>query len=161
MTLNDAQSSIAERYLKEVYLGVRAIKAAKRSPNLNLGKSEYTFDDLRYVEFTKKVSVLLLPPTSRSIKNGHIPRWFFIYKRLSTLLNYWDSDNYDPTMYGWHMEDKQLYPKKELNLLPDNFIGQCGCKTGCELPRSKNCSCFKNELSKCSVFCKCIGCKNR
>ena len=89
---------------------------------LNLGKSEYTFDDLRYVEFTKKVSVPLLPPTSHSIKNGHILRWFFIYKRLSTLLDYWDSDNYDPTMYGWRMEDGELYPKKELNLLPEVWL---------------------------------------
>ena len=36
-------------------LGVRAMKAAKRSPNLHLGESGQTFDDLRYVEFSKKV----------------------------------------------------------------------------------------------------------
>ena len=39
-TLNDEKSSLAEHYLKESYLGFRAIKAAKRSPNLTLGKSE-------------------------------------------------------------------------------------------------------------------------
>ena len=69
VTLTD-KVSVAERYLKEVDLGVRVIKAAKKSLKLNCNEGADFFDKLRYTENNNKkveVSFLLLPPTSYSM----------------------------------------------------------------------------------------------
>ena len=57
------------------------------------------------------------------------------------------------------MEDGEFNPEKELDILPDKFLCHCGCKTGCELAKSKNM--LQKDLSACSVFFKRIGCKKR
>ena len=160
VNLTEEQISEAEEYLVDVYSGVRTIKAAKKSSKL-VQRSERakSFDDLRFSEYRKKVSALLLPPTSHSIRNAHIRRWFYLYKRMSSLLqDHWDCVTYNPTMYGWKMIDAELYPEKGLNLLPDKLCKTCSCKTGC---KNKRCHCVKNGSHCSQEYCQCVNCVNR
>ena len=80
----------------QVYSGVRSLQKKsgknKASQGTSADASEATgtistFDDVRYQEFKKKTSVLLLAPTSYSVREGHIRRWWYLYKLLSTLLS--------------------------------------------------------------------------
>ena len=73
--------------------------------------NESTFDDLRCAEYRRKDSIFELPPTSHSIVKGHIPRWHFIVKELSNLLNC-DYQHGDPLNNGWKLENDDLLPEK-------------------------------------------------
>ena len=73
-TLDQERIEEGEKYLVNVYSGNKA--------------SVQTFDELRNVEYHRNVSVLLLPPTTHTIVNGHIYRWWYLYKKLSSILNH-------------------------------------------------------------------------
>ena len=103
-------------------------------------------------------SGLELEPTSHSIIEGHIKRWWFLYKVCSDLLDM-DYTHLQPTDFGWVDIEGELFPCKNLNLLPDDLFKTCKCKTGCQ---KKVCSCFKAEGQlKCTDYCLCVNCNNR
>ena len=77
------------------------------------------FDELRIKVWTVTNSVYNLPPTMFSIRNGHIRRWWFLYKHLGSLLNPGEYDFLSPQDYGWDVLDGDLLPEKCLNLVPD------------------------------------------
>ena len=119
-----------------------------------------SFDELIIVEYHRKDSVLLLPPTTHTIANGHICRWWYLYKKLSSLLDH-EYDFLKPVDYAWEYSDDDIVPVKHLNLLPDKFCKICACKNptteeGC---KSNRCVCHKAGL-KCTGFCKCLKCSN-
>ena len=117
-----------------------------------------TFDELRVLTWKRTSSVLELEPTSHSIIEGHIKRWWFLYKVCSDLLAM-DYTHLQPTDFGWVDIEGELFPSKNLNLLPDDLFKTCKCKTGCQ---KKACSCFKAEGQlKCTDYCLCVNCKNR
>ena len=141
--LDELQIEKAEEYLVKVFSGNNA--AVK------------TFDELRVIAYKRNGSALDLPPTSHSIKNGHVKRWWYLYKMSSKLLQVEDDNiTLDPCNYGWESIEGDLYALKELKLLPDNLCKTCKCKSGC---KSKQCSCVKYK-GKCTDFCLCVGCKN-
>ena len=91
-----------------------------------------------------------------SIIKGHIHRWWFLYKKFSHLL---DNEYNDlmPVNFGWYIEDTDLIPTKNLNLLPEKLSRTCGClKSQC---KTKACCCFK-ERHRCSEFCEFNQCTN-
>jgi hypothetical protein len=179
--ITDEEITEAEKYLVRVYTGVVGMRsqqkaeeaaekqAAKEAENVDKAQGKdkatkakrrpipasNTFDDLRYDEYMKKISVLLLPPTSHSMRQGHIRRWWYLYKMMSNLLN--TNSNYKPTDYGWILEDGDLIPDKVLKLLPDEFSKICKCITGCI---TRHCYCLK-KVQKCTAYCKCQDCKNK
>ena len=119
------------------------------------------FDKLRYLTHRKTNSVFELPPTSHSVTKGHIPRWWFLYKRCSNLLSGENIDYLKTTDYGWDVVGEELVPNKNLNFLPDKLSLICKCKnekrdTGC---LSRQCICNK-ILSPCTDYCLCHKCKN-
>ena len=139
--LDDSQVKEAERYLVLTF----------SNPNA----PEKTFDKLRCKVYKRKADVLSLPPTSNSIVNGHIRRWWYIYKKMANLFSA-EFDDLSPEDYGWSVEDGILLPEKSLKLLPDEYCTICSCKAGC---KNKRCSCFKDGMV-CSEFCKCSSCQN-
>lgn len=145
--LTHEQMVEAESYLVKVY------------NSCNNDKS-ITFDELRLKSYKKGTSSIQLPPTSFSINQGHIPRWWFLYKRCSNLLDQ-AFDHLNPIDYGWYICDGELLPVKHLNLIPDELCNACSCKNlhnvnGC---KSNRCKCKKNNM-KCTDFCNCFQCKN-
>ena len=86
-----------------------------------------TFDDLRLKKFTHKVSLMDLPPTSFSIVHGHVPRWWYITKLCTSLLD--SNCDLDPLEYGWYLDMSNiLLPIKYLNPLPDEYTSFCSCR---------------------------------
>ena len=145
-TLDEEQIQEAELYLVQVAASCRSTCLAK------------TFDELRVITWKRTSSVLELEPTSHSIIEGHIKRWWFLYKVCSDLLDM-DYTHLQPTDFGWVDIEGELFPCKNLNLLPDDLFKTCKCKTGCQ---KKVCSCFKAEGQlKCTDYCLCVNCNNR
>ena len=121
------------------------------------GSSAETFDMLRVGYLKKRHCVLQLPPTSFSIRYGHIPRWWYLTKYSMSLLmvNSWDKS---PLDYGWKISESGNYlPVKYLNLLPDVFSSRCSCTADCS---TRKCSC-KKWNTFCSDYCACSACKNK
>ena len=132
------------------------VKVYKQNTN------ESTFDDLRCAEYRRNYNILELPPTSHSIVNGHIPRWYFIVKELSNLLNF-DYQHGDPLRNGWKIENYDLLPEKNLILIPDFLTYTCNCKVkdSSKRCRSNQCKC-KYSRTLCTEFCGCHDkCCNR
>ena len=141
--LNEQQTQIAEQYLVNVV-------------SSNTGNSK-TFDELRVKSWKNNNSVFTLPPTSYSIRMGHIPRWWYLYKVCSNLPTS-TFDHLEATDYGWDNVDGDLFANKYLNIVPDELVITCSCRTGCT---GNRCSCKKNG-SKCTDYCKCSNnCKNK
>ena len=69
--LDEDQLKVAEEYLVNVLSSSNGVK---------------TFDELRVQVHKKTGSALGLPPTSYSIRNGHIRRWWYLLKESSNLL---------------------------------------------------------------------------
>ena len=46
--------------------------------------------------------------------NGHIKRWWFLYKVFSTLLDPDQIEDLIPTDFGWTLEDGELLPLRTL-----------------------------------------------
>ena len=86
------------------------------------------FDKLRYLTHRKTNSVFELPPTSYYVTNGHIPRWWFLYKQCSNLLSGENIDYLKTTDYGWDVVGEELVPNKNVNFLPDELSLICKCK---------------------------------
>ena len=143
--LDDEQIKTAEQYLVNVSSSTK-------------GKVS-TFDELRVLTYKRTGSALNLPPTSASVINGHIKRWWYLLKINSILLNpNRDSVMHNPLDYGWEDQEGDWYAKKELDLIPDELCNTCKCKTGC---KNKRCLCVKADGSKCTDFCLCIDCQNK
>ena len=119
---------------------------------------ERTFDQLRYSQYKKQLDLIDLPPTSHSIIHGHIPRWWFLVRKLSTLLKDRDEDDLDPTDHRWTNVDGHLLPEKCLLLVPDHLSKTCGCKHDDERKRcgSNRCTC-KNLNVGCPSLCECTA----
>ena len=100
-SLDNSQLMEAERYLLMAYSKLKAPKQ--------------TFDESRHTVYLRKASVLLLPPTSNCVINGHIHRWW--YKKMSNLLHESFEDLPD-TDYGWFTQDGDLCPAENLRLFP-------------------------------------------
>ena len=116
-----------------------------------------TFDSLRASLFKANDSIFDLPPTSHSIIQGHIPRWFFLVREQSNLLNP-SYDPLDPCDYQWSVIDEELWPIKNLLLLPKNLTVTCLCKNKDTAKRCDGrCSCLK-EGSYCIDYCGCAKC---
>ena len=159
-TKHGAISAIPEMYLKrfnrghtlsdnQIYEGQKyLVKVLKNSNDTN-------FDDLRCSVYRNNDYVFELPLTSHSIVKGHIPRWYFIVKELSNLLNP-DYEHLNPLEYGWKLENEQLLPEKNLLLTPKNFSYTCSCKAADITKRCKNnrCKCKKSQ-SLCTEYFSC------
>ena len=145
--LDSEQISLAEEYLVNV---------------LKSNATEKTFDQLRLNQYEKQLDILDLPPTSHSITQGHIRRWWFLTKKLNSLFD--DKEfSLDPTQYGWEDKDGHLLPQKNLLSVPDKILTTCSCKHGNEEKRcqSQRCSCKKAGVP-CTSFCECkIICRNK
>ena len=122
-----------------------------------VGTSETSFDSLRYNYLKNRHCVLQLPPTSTTIRDGHILRWWYLTRYSMSLLNI-NSWSKSPLDNGWEMSNSGSYlPSKHLYLLPDVFSSRCSCKNGC---RNKRCGCKKfNTL--CTDYCACSSCENK
>jgi len=142
-SLDEYQLGQAEKFLVKVY--------GKNS----LG-TETTFDELRLKIWKRTGSVYDLPCTSHSIRFGHIPRWWFLYKKMSSFLTPGRYDYLHPDDYGWEVSNDELIPRKFLNLLPDELVSICNCTTGCT---NNRCRCLKNGFP-CTNFCMCCNCEN-
>ena len=103
----------------------------------------------------KNDSLLDLPPTSHSIVNGHIPRWHYIVRLLSNLLNP-DFQSPSPLENGWKEDNESLLPEKNLLVLPENLTCICNCKTHDTSRRCKfkQCKCVRFD-SICTEYCGC------
>ena len=111
-----------------------------------------TFDKYRHYQYVKSgTAVNLLVSSSICIRNGHIPRMFYLVRRFTSLLNR-HFVPMDPLCYGWEVKNGYLLPKKYLREIPKYLIATCGCKECI----SKNCSCKRN-FTKCTIYCKCEG----
>ena len=144
--LDDQQIAKAEEYL---------VNVVKRNTGAR------TFDELRFNLISEQLDVMDLPPTSYSIVNGHIRRWWFLTKKLSSLLD--DTDfSLDPNDHGWEVVDGHLLPQKHLLQVPEHLTKICGCQgsTNEKRCKSQRCSCKKKGLS-CASFCSCqMNCTN-
>ena len=96
-----------------------------------------------------------LHQSSHSIIQGHIPRWYFLVKEYSNLLN----PNYcpmNPCDYQWTLENDELLPVKNLLPLPEELTATCSCKIIDTSKRCKGrCSCLKKGAI-CTDFCSCL-----
>ena len=102
----------------------------------------------------KKESIFDLPPTSYSIVQGHIPRWFYIVKELSNLLNP-DYEPLNPLAYQWTMENEGIMPAKNLLRLPVELTSAYHCKArDIHKMCAGRCTCLKNGV-KCTKYCDC------
>ena len=145
LTLRECEIDEAEAYLVRVY---------SSAPKTVTDK---TFDALRYEMYKKNMSVLQLPPTSYSVRNGHIPRWWYIFKTQSHLLDSVYGEQLKPENWGWVIENDELLPVKALNLVPDKLAETCkNCSSGCS---TKRCCCKRNGFP-CNEFCGCKNCTN-
>ena len=111
-----------------------------------------------YSQYKKQLDLIDLPPTSHSITHGHIHRWWFLVRKLKTLLKDSDGDDLDPTDHGWTSVDGHLLPEKCLFLVPDHLSKTCGCKHDDEKKRcgSNRCTCKKLNVG-CTSFCECTA----
>ena len=145
--LDKEKINLAEEYLVNV---------------LKQNAAEKTFDDLRYNQYQKKLDTIDPPPTSNSITKGHIPRWWYLVRKLSSLLD--DQEfNLDPTDYGWENKVGCLLPEKNLLLVPNTLLKSCNCTTGINgaICKSKRCSCKSVDVT-CTSYCKCKAkCENK
>ncbi len=136
--LDDSSIMEAEQYLVNVMKSVS-------------NKNVKTFDQLRRIEFGKGNSPFNLSPTSHSIVKGHIPRWYFLVKENSNIINP-DYHPLNPLEFGWKLVNDELYPVKHLNELLEGLSKTCSCKSGC---KGRQCGC-KKVGGHCSEFCKCV-----
>ena len=157
-----ALNAIPEKFLIDFSIGQtfdeRQIEACERYlvNVLKNNASEANFDELRCSQYRKNDSVFDLPPTSHSIVKGHIPRWHYIVKKLSNLLNL-EYEWPDPVDHGWKCENAELLPEKHLFLIPKNLFVTCNCKVANINQRCRNrCAC-KKLRSSCTEYC---GCEN-
>ena len=129
-----------ERYLVKVY---------------DRNAKEATFDELRCRQYKNNDSVFDLAPTSYSIINGHIPRWHYLYREYSNLLNQF-YNNSRPEDHGWVLENGVLLPNKFLLLVPDKLTNVCNCKPDKNLQMCKynRCKC-KRSAEQCTEYCGC------
>ena len=101
-----------------------------------------------------KETVINLPLTSYSIREGHIPRWWYIVAEMNSLLE----DNYepkDPCKFQWEKQGGHLIPSKNLHSLPRHLISLCGCKGGgINVKCNNRCSCYIKKM-KCTSYCGC------
>ncbi len=65
---------------------------------------------------------------SHSVRLGHTPRWWFIVKKLRSILDGADF-RLEPSEYGWTDTDGHLLPQKHLLLVPEGLKRTCGCKS--------------------------------
>ena len=137
--LSDDVRKLAEQYL---------VNVVKRNA------SEKSFDELRCSVYRSKDEIFSLPPTSHSVLNAHITRWWFLVNKLSKLLD--NNYNADPEDYMWIKQDGKLLPVKELLLIPDELYSQCGCKSANISKRCvrRNCTCKKKTVV-CTKYCQC------
>ena len=150
--IDEHQLNEAENYLVQVF--------NSRSQKSILGQD--TFDEERVKVWKATNSVLNLPPTSHSIREGHIRRWWFIYKQLSNLLNPGEYSFLRPQDYGWDLLDGDIIPQKCLNLVPEKFAKICGCNKSGDKEvacQTKRCKCKKSEL-RCTEYRQCQNCQN-
>ena len=145
--LDEEQAKLAEEFLVNV---------------LKNNAVERTFDQLRYSQYKKQLDLIDLPPTSHSVIHGHIRRWWFLLRKLSSLLKETDEDALDPTEHGWKNVNGHLLPDKCLLLVPDHLLKNCRCKTEDTSKRcnSKRCTC-RNLNVGCTSLCACTeACAN-
>ena len=135
--LDNSMTAIVESYLTRVWAG------------LNMKTEATSFDKLRLEIFSSSSyrDVTSLPPTS-SVMRGHISRCFFLVRNMETLLLE-NCQELNPLDYEWENQGGCLMPIKHLNLLPDDFLGDCGCQTNCS---TNSCGCRKACLA-CVRFC--------
>ena len=136
--LNEMQVRKCEEYLVKV---------------MKLNTECKTFDSLRFMQYRNNDSIFDLPPSSFSITQGHIQRWYFLVKEFSNILN----PNYeplDPCDYQWALEDEELVPVKNLLLIPEELTTTCTCKNKDIGKRCSRCSCAKKG-SICTDYCTC------
>ena len=123
---------------------------------LKLSTECVTFDSLRTQQYRNDDSIFELPPTSRSIVKGHIPRWHYLVKDQSNILNR-DHVPQDPCDFGWVLENEELLPVKHLHLLPEELTVTCSCKNKDITKRcggSGRCKCSKEGVF-CCIYCTC------
>ena len=110
-----------------------------------------TFDDSRYILYTKQKTPLpSLPPTSRML-HGNLLRCHYFVRTCQNLLS--DSaTNLLPERYGWCMVNSVLMPDKFLLPLPEEYTVTCGCKKKC----SGRYKCQKSFV-ECTEPYKCCG----
>ena len=123
--LNEAQIKKCEEYLVKV---------------LKLSTEYVTFDSLRAHQYRNNDYIFELPPTSHSIVKGHIPRWRYLVKDQSNILNR-DHVALDPCDFGLVLENEELVPVKHLHLLPEELTVTCSCKN-------------KDIAKRCGGICK-------
>ncbi len=99
--LDEHQINEAESYLVQVYNS----RSRRLLDDLDI------FDEHRVKHWKSTNSVISLPPTSYSIREGHIRRWWYIYKLPSNLINPDEYSFLDPEAYGWDKLDNDLIPK--------------------------------------------------
>ena len=103
--LDSEQIKNAEKYLVKVF---------SNTSNVD------TFDELRVRVWKRTNSVLGLPPTSYSVRKGHIPRWWYLYKLCCDILAH-SYDYVQPVDYGGDFLDGDLIANKHLNMVPDEL----------------------------------------
>ena len=138
--ISEAEVSMAEAYLVQVWVGVRSKTTTK------------TFDQLRYeVHMNAAVPLEKLPPSSSSIQ-GHIKRASFVIRNVVTLLNATPNENLNPCNHGWRISaDGFMLPQNFLRSLPSNILTKCKCTKKCD---TKQCLCRKvNDGVVCTSFC--------
>jgi hypothetical protein len=71
----------------DVCQGVKTVRAEKKSPKAHRREGKFIiFYKFRYIEFNRKVSVLLLSTTSHSIRPVRERRWFNLFNFLNGLV---------------------------------------------------------------------------
>lgn len=137
--LDEAQVRKCEEYLVKV---------------LKLSTECVTFDSLRSQQYRNNDSIFDLPPTSHSIVKGHIPRWHYLVKDQSNILNR-DHVPLDPCDSQWVLENEELLPVKHLHLLPEELTVTCSCKnTNIDKRCNGRCKCLKEGVL-CNSYCVC------
>ena len=110
-----------------------------------------TFDDLRYILYTKKNKTLRsLPPTS-NMSHGHVLRSHYVVLNCSNLISA-PGTNLNRMKFDWNSVDSVLMPNKRMVPLPKMYIVTCSSQKKC----SGRCQCSKFGTS-CSELCKCNG----
>ena len=133
--LGDQEVEMAERYLINVWNGLRSKTDAR------------TFDQLR-LEYRRKTPAIPLekyPPTSSVIRE-HLKRGHYVIRKFLTLLSYGPKLN--PVGNSWYVYDEYPFRTVGLNQFPDKIMSICGCGGKCK----GQCSCYKNG-QKCIIFC--------
>ena len=87
--------------------------------------------------------------TSHSVRHGHIPRWWFLYKKMNALSSLGEYDFLQPDEYRWDIMDDELQPQKHVKLLHDELVVTCNCTSGCA---NKRCKCLSTGFSCTQLF---------